>query len=355
MKPVILLIAAALLISACSGESKKETIKVEDFFTSYLTLICDTAASYTGGLVSVSGKATCPSAILDIPIPYTYFHESELTIFKQKKNLLMRAELDGVMEIEKEQAQKCFDVIKEMAPYNPLDIRLLDIAECAMAFKGSRVVNDHCAQDEECDNGWCNLSSACPGRCVLYKTKGQACNSSLDRCEPGYVCRNSGCSRVSQGNAGDPCSNDKDCISYLYCRKLSQDDSTGTCFRRKGLKEKCTLDGECLTGMKCLDDVCSGGNIPDKAGADCSESKLCNYFSKLECSEALTCRAFSKKPDEPCTLQCEGALYCDRATKVCKRARFEDDPCTNYFECTSLYCASEGVCKYPECQVNIEK
>ncbi len=354
------LCGALLLLTACddAGDGKK-TMPVDEFFETYLKTLCDSSSKYSDGIITASNKASCAQAIMESLFAYDFFHAGRPTVFKQKVYLLRKAETKKWLSIDAEQAQKCFSTVGQMQPYNPLNIQLFDIAECAIAFEGEKIINDQCYQDEECDDGWCNLSGgACPGRCVLYRQQGEPCNENLDRCEPGYTCLSSGCSRLSSGAKGEPCMADEHCASYLYCRKGSETDATGICFEKKGVGKSCEEPRECLTGLTCIEETCQGPEIPDAVGADCSASLLCNYFSRLECGKTgentFACRYFPANEGDPCTFQCGSQLYCSPQTYSCTYFSKLEEPCGKYYQCSSLYCGDAGFCDMPECEQTIE-
>ncbi|HNT28319.1 MAG TPA: Dickkopf N-terminal cysteine-rich domain-containing protein [bacterium] len=348
------MLVLALMLGACEGtKSEKAKMPVDEFFQTYLQTICGSAAEYSGGIITSANKDSCVDSIKESLLVWDFFHTGRKTVFKQKIYLLRLAEKREWLSVDADQAQKCFDIISQMHPYNPLEIRLFDIPDCALAFKGLKIINDQCFQDEECDNGWCNLAAgACPGWCVLYRRQGEPCNENLDRCEPGYTCLSSGCSRLSTGAKGEPCMSDDHCASYLYCKKTEGDD-IGICFEKKGIGKTCAEDNECIVGLTCIDEQCQGPEIPNSLGADCSASKVCNYFSRLECGvngETYACRAFPAEEYAACTLQCDKKFYCDPFDHKCSYFKGEGEPCGQYYQCSTLYCAKGGVCEMPECE-----
>jgi len=339
---------------ACDDSSATSTMTVDQFFDTYLTTLCNSAAQYTNGIINASNKGSCKTAIMDSLFHWPFFHAGRNTVFKQKVYLLRQAETKGWLSVDAHQAQVCFDTVSRMQPYNPLDIHLFDIADCALVFKGKKIINDSCTQDEECEGGWCNLSGgACPGRCVLYRRDGEPCNENLDRCEPGYACLSSGCSKLSRGTKGDPCTSDDHCLNYLYCRK-NEGDITGICFEKKGVGKSCVEAKECLTGLDCIDSFCQGPEIPSTVGADCSKVKMCNYFSRLECAQEggvfTTCRTFPSSEGAPCTFQCVDQFYCNQQSGTCTYFSRLNEPCAAYYQCSSLYCSKGGLCLMPECE-----
>lgn len=348
-----------IFMLSCGGTETKATMPVITFFDTYLKSLCDSASTYESGIITAVNKDSCPDAIKGTLIPWTFFHANEKVIFKSKERLLQVAEANKWMTIDEAQAKTCFDIVTKLQPYNPLDISLFDISECALAFKGKKIINDECYQNEECENGWCNQEgNSCPGRCVQYKKKGQSCDQNMDKCETGYVCRDSGCSQLSAGIAGDPCSNDDHCSAYLYCRKL-EGNASGNCFKKKPVGSSCEDAKECITGLECSagttgEKICQGKKLPEKNGEDCSGTLQCNPFAEMECYNNK-CQPYQSMSGVACAVQCKGAFFCDPATKKCQLFRNLNEPCLSYYECSSLYCNTKlGVCEMPQCVVVVK-
>ncbi len=348
----------AFFFLACEAANNTDkTISVDDFFKTYLEALCESSSKYNNGIINASNKSSCSQAIMESLFAYDFFHVGRRTVFKQKVYLLRKAETRQWLSISAEQAEKCFLIVKQMQPYNPLDIKLFDIPDCALAFRGKKIINDLCFQDEECDRGWCNLQGTdCPGRCVLYRQQREPCNENLDRCEPGYTCLSSACSRLSSGVKGEPCMADEHCSSYLYCKK-NDADASGICFEKKGIGKTCEANNECLLGLTCTELTCQGPEIPDTVGADCSVSKTCNPFSRLECGkegETYSCRTFPAGEGDSCSFQCGSQLYCSPQTGTCTLFSKPEEACGQYYQCSSLYCNDSGFCAMPECEQTIQ-
>ena len=58
--------------------------------------------------------------------------------------------------------------------------------ECQTILEGSVAAGAGCHIDDECSNGWCDDSAACPGVCVAFVAAGGACDGSSARCGHGY-------------------------------------------------------------------------------------------------------------------------------------------------------------------------
>jgi len=363
MKRSVLLCLFLLLffIISCEDEKKEEPYvpSMTNFFTQYLNSVCDSATKCKSGFVTQSTALFCPDVMLYNPFPFEGFHKGEKAVFRHKYEMMISAETLGWVFVDMEQAKSCFEIITRMEPCNPFDVQLLDITECAKVFSGSKFIKQECFQDEECDNGWCNLRGGrCPGNCVEYKQPDQSCNSTLDRCYPGYVCRSSGCSKASDGNPGDPCASDDDCGSFLFCRKTGT-DALGNCFKRKSEGEPCLEPKECVVGLSCVNNQCTRSRISDQVGAPCGAQEEkdedgkpiileCNAFAKLECGPQRTCQKIATDSNMPCGTKCDKGLYCEPNSGTCQWQKTAGLPCSNNENCLSFYCFN-GVCAVPQC------
>ncbi len=350
LKHFLFLLFFALIVSSCSGnDSKKDQYYTAQFFDSYLQTLCQSSTQCQGGLINQSNVSDCPELFRSINIPWEFFHKGEKIIFRQKVALLEDAEQRGLLSISKEKAEKCLEVVKESHPCNPLAVNLMDISECSNLFEGKKTVGDECYQNEECADGWCKMGKTqCPGHCVLYVHKNEDCNESKDKCEPGYVCRTSGCAKLTQGVVGDPCSSDEQCSNFLYCNKKSEDDAAGICYKKKGVGQHCDKNNECLIGLSCIKNQCSGSAITNTSGEVCGQTsgKICNYFSKLDCING-TCQSFPQT-NENCSLFCETGTFCNQQTKRCEAYQGIGHKCSSNLDCDSQFCLN-GVCALPEC------
>ena len=368
MKKIFLVLIFALLLASCGGDDggpEKGTIAMSDFFDRYLTTLCDAALKCPSGFVNAENHYYCPNAILNYTKPFEGFHKGESVIFKHKYEMLINAEQQKWVSANLEQADICLDIIANLEACNPLDVQLLDIPECAAVFQGKMQLRDECYQDEECKNGWCNMNGGiCPGTCVDYKLENQSCNSSLDRCIPGYECRTSGCSKSSSGDVNEPCVNNSDCKTFLFCY-VKEGDSFGTCLKRKGEGQACSVVDECVVGLSCVNNLCSRSRISDQVGTKCGPSKdengedivlECNSFSKLECGAGSVCQKMPASAGLPCSEACDAdaGLYCDSASHSCQRAK-KTGGCEKHEQCTSFYCAPADenselyICQEPQC------
>ncbi|MBR6422052.1 hypothetical protein IKS86_05020 [bacterium] len=373
MKKLLFLLAVALIFSSCGGDSKSNEgggMSTSDFFERYLDTLCNAATKCNSGFVNAENLSFCPKTILNSAKPFEGFHKGESVIFKHKYDMLKNAEEMGWLSLNTEQAESCFAVIAQMEPCNPLDVQLLDIPECANVFKGTKQVREACNQDEECKNGWCNMRGGiCPGSCVDYKQPDQSCNSSLDKCVIGYECRSSGCSKSSSGVVNDPCVDNSDCTTFLFCY-VKEGDSFGVCLKRKGEGLACSTADECVVGLSCVNNLCTRSRVSDTVGAPCgvqdekdedgNEIVLeCNRFSKLECSLANVCQKMPTSSNLQCAEFCDTdlGLVCDSYSHTCQWPKSAVSPCTSNEQCASLYCAAVPgtedqeimICQEPQC------
>ena len=379
MKKLLFILSLVLVLSSCGGgDSKPEggEINTLNFFDTYLNTLCNAASKCVSGFVNESNLSFCPRAIFNYSKPFEAFHKGESVIFKHKYEMLKNAEEMGWVSLDMAQAEKCFSVVSQMEPCNPLDVQLFDIPECASVFKGVKMLREDCSQDEECKNGWCNMrGSACPGSCVEYKQPDQNCNSSLDKCVIGYECRSSGCSKSSTGAPNDPCVSNSDCTTFLFCY-VKEGDSFGVCLKRKGEGLACTDTNECVIGLSCVENICTRSRISDTVGAPCGVQDEkdedgndivleCNRFSKLECGPTNVCQKMPTASNLQCSESCDTdlGLYCDSSSHTCQWPKNAGTPCESNEQCASVYCAAvsgtEGeevkVCQDPQCLPTYEE
>ncbi|HNW82320.1 MAG TPA: Dickkopf N-terminal cysteine-rich domain-containing protein [bacterium] len=363
MKKLLILASTVLLLSiliSCGEKDKDKDYEYNmmNFFDQYLSTLCEASTRCTSGFVNTSNVSYCPDIIMNNPSTFEGFHKKENVLFRHKYEMMISGERMGWIKVDMDKAEKCYTVISKLDPCNPLDVQLLDISECANVFNGTKFLKQECYQDEECDNGWCDLKGdRCPGNCVFYKEPGQECNASLDRCSPGYLCRSSGCSEASNGVPGDPCVSDDDCSSFLFCR-ITGTDSIGNCYKRQGEGQACIEEKECVVGLECINNLCTRSRISDQVGAPCGpqasvgdEEEVvlsCNVFSKLECGVTNTCQKLSSQQNTPCTSMCDKTLYCDNNFHVCLYQGDIGKPCTQDSQCVTMYCYN-NVCATPEC------
>ena len=353
----LLLISAAALFLSCQKEEEEEHYDVSRFFSEYLKIICDNAASCEAGFVTAENRINCPDIIMYHPFPFPAFKREEKVIFKQKFEMLRSDEEVGWIEVNNKKVKECFDALEEVAQCDPMETSLFEIVACVNVFEGTKSIRQDCGQDEECFYGWCDKRGGrCPGSCVEYKEPGQSCNVTLDRCVPGYTCRTNGCSESSIGVAGDPCLSDIDCSPSLYCRKSSESDATGRCFWRKSHGEPCIDVNECMIGLDCINNLCSKERISDVSGGKCGKIEdddgnevmySCNVYNKLECGPQNTCQAFPQQ-GQPCASICDKGMYCDEGSGTCQFQRAVGRSCTSNTQCMTFYCHNE-VCGIPEC------
>jgi len=364
----ILVIALALIFFSC-GEDKEDDryqYNMINFFNTYLQTLCKSAATCNSGFVNATNVAFCPDIILNYTEPFSGFHKKENVIFRQKFELMKSGETMGFVLVDMDQAEICLKLIEDStALCNPFDVQLLDIPECAKIFSGTKYIKQDCYQDEECFNGWCDTSGdRCPGSCVEYKQADQDCNSSLDKCIPGYTCRTSGCSKSSDGKAGEPCTSDDGCSSFLFC-KIDDGDAIGNCFKKVGEGAVCLEENECVEGLACVNNQCTSSRVGNEVGSKCGTEEpateedepieyTCNIFSKLECGPQNSCQKLSNQPNYPCTTMCDKSLYCDLNLGVCQYQGDIGRPCSVNEQCTSMYCLN-GVCVIPECLESVEE
>ena len=370
MKKFVVALVSVLIFLSCGGESKSTGggMNMANFFDTYLNTLCNAASKCSSGFVNSANIYFCPRVILNSVEPFEAFHKGEQAVFKHKYDMLKHAEEMGWVTVDMAQAEQCFLIISQMEPCNPLDVQLLDIPECANVFKGTKQMRQECNQDEECKNGWCNMrGNLCPGTCVEYKQPEQSCNSSMDKCIVGYECRSSGCLKTSTGVVNDPCVSNDDCTTFLFCY-IKEGDSFGTCLRRKGEGQACSVVDECVVGLSCVNNMCTRSRVSDNIGAPCGVQEEkdengnnivleCNRFSKLECGPSNVCQKVPSNSNLQCVNMCDtdNGLYCDPDSHTCQWQKSAGTQCVRDEQCASLFCAKAAddasvyVCKEAQC------
>jgi hypothetical protein len=189
--------------------------------------------------------------------------------------------------------------------------------ECLSILEGTVAAGAACYIDDECGNGWCDDSAACPGVCVAFVAAGGACDDMTAHCAPGYECsaETSRCTAIvpeTVAQNGQPCDVEMGpfCGYGLYC------GSAGTCQQTVAAGGSCaTAPGSCAPGTYCLpsDRVCHQPVLATAAGAECGEEILtfCDPLADLAC-DSMTGRCVALPgAGQPCVgYQCAIGNYC---------------------------------------------
>ncbi len=174
-----------------------------------------------------------------------------------------------------------------------------------------------CGSNQDCQDGWCDTASGCPGVCKRYVPAGAACDGSVP-CQPGSTCSLNVC-RVNAAL-------NESCAWGLRCAP----EANAVCVNDKCVARKtsgpCQWARECAPGYACVD-------VDVGAGAD----------SPRECRRA-------KGLNEPCVPdanECGGLMYCDAATSRCQPWRESGQSCSvSLDESRETYLCLESRCDF---------
>ncbi len=171
------------------------------------------------------------------------------------------------------------------------------LARCE-ALKPQAMEGGACGNNLDCQDGWCDTSSGCPGVCKKYAPAGGSCDGNV-LCQPGSTCSLGVC-RTYVG-LNESCSWGKRCTPESDTACVDN-----LCVARK-TSGTCKSADECATGYTCV------RLSPGEGGGD----------SKRECRPA-------RGLDEPCqpgVSECGGLLYCDAKTSRCQLWRESGQSC----------------------------
>ena len=123
-------------------------------------------------------------------------------------------------------------------------------APAACTIKGSLANGKACGSADQCQSGYCGVSTGICGTCAAVGAAGAKCTSS-DGCEAGLACTSKGVC-ATPAAAGGSCTDGRDCAAGLAC-------SSGTC------AQPVAAGG-----------TCAGGDCDHLAAAFCNpQTKVC--------------------------------------------------------------------------------
>mgnify|MGYP001073356550 CR=1 FL=1 len=102
---VLILFSGMMFLAVSCGDDAGEQPyqpNMSNFFSNYLSVICDSAASCKSGLVSSETRLNCPDIILHYPFPFPALKRGENIIFMQKFEMLDSAEKAGWVKVDME-------------------------------------------------------------------------------------------------------------------------------------------------------------------------------------------------------------------------------------------------------------
>jgi hypothetical protein len=222
--------------------------------------------------------------------------------------------------------------------------------ECVSMMDGRVAAGGTCRIDEECRDGWCNDSDACPGRCAAYIPAGSACTAAGAVCAPGNDCVEGTCraatpeARVGADAACDE-SEGPYCRSGLFC------NSSGVCAAYLGEGAVCEGDPEgCRPGTICAEasTTCVRVTMVSTAGGACSQTAVCDPLASLVCDPSTHVCIALPPAGQPCFMLggaygiCGVGAYCDAGT--CRTKKADGSACAANGECGSGDCTG-GTCR----------
>ncbi len=229
-------------------------------------------------------------------------------------------------------------------------------AGCQDMFEGTVSVGGACVWSEECDGGYCEASSACPGTCRAFVAEGGDCSDA--RCDVGLECVSGRCERLSR--EGEACGGDRgvSCAGGLTCEG-STPTTEGTCRapRRPDLGESCGAGAFCREGLSCTymagGTVCVGPSERDGACAlgfpdPCPSGQTCRYSG-----DSGTC-VTPPGVGDACGRgnRCRNGLWCDApsedASGTCRERGRLGASCSSDSGCYSGACTASA-CAVPRC------
>jgi hypothetical protein len=170
---------------------------------------------------------------------------------------------------------------------------------------------------DECADGWCDSSLACPGACAPFAALGEVCVEGA--CGPGLSCDGATgrcVTRIPPGDVGEPCGTDSParCLPDLVCNGTA-------CVARLEVGEPCIRDSQCVAGSYC--------------GPYTDTQRVC---------------APRAREGERCDHQwCVFGAVCDESTRVCVHEPIPGERCLTSDPpaelCVGGYCDEGGICR----------
>lgn len=229
----------------------------------------------------------------------------------------------------------------------------LPFSGCSTLLTGLVPRDGACFDSNECDaTSWCDLSTACPGRCVARVAVGQLATPETGCVENAYVFNGVCTALVPMGQSCAPPAGSTVTRACLAGQCINNVCGPRALDLTEGATCAPNTSPECARGLQCSANRC----IPlvDLNGA-CDSARRCK--GDLYCSPANVCvrpgpAGAACSPD----LQCAAGLYCNRpagsTSGTCAPFKQVDAPCTAQFECdpNTMYCTAttaqpNGVCR----------
>jgi hypothetical protein len=199
---------------------------------------------------------------------------------------------------------------------------------------------------------WETLPDSCTRFLLPRVALGGDCYDGFTECLEG-VCRGSSCPRTCQPRAllDDPCTNDGECRSPLYCKISPFMPTVGLCAAYGTNGSACESEKQCLDGLHCLNQTCRVLPMPGSPCVDglCAETGFCDGVA-----DAGVCVARKLEGASCSEGECLGSLVCDPVRSQCVRIQLSSgELCTLVQKCPAdEVClgatdTSGGVCNAP--------
>jgi hypothetical protein len=208
------------------------------------------------------------------------------------------------------------------------------VEACDAVFQGTVRPGGGCRSAQECEVGWCDRSTTCPGECRPFASSGDAVVSS-EACGPlgveyasdgGIVCH-------ARQPVGTACGSSAECEEALCIN--------GTCVRLGAKNEACP----CAFGFRCLNDTCQPWA---RLGEACANEF---FVPGPACQLGLACQNGVCGPllteGQSCENnpnRCAPHLTCKGRPATCVPLADAGVPCTS-----SFFCARDLVCVAGSC------
>jgi len=210
-------------------------------------------------------------------------------------------------------------------------------ADCRYGWicKDSKCVAEECQKDSDCPSGYaCDPASK---YCYYVRKEGDACITD-DVCGEGMKCVSGFCKviPVAPKKAGEPCSDDSDCMAGLYCH--TKDD---ICFAPAKEGSACRYQEDCAAGLSChpTSKKCFNVCADD---ADCGKNK---DGKQLFCSRTLNICFLPAKMCEK-DADCPSGQFCHSTGKFCFTPGGINYTCFTADDCELDLACVDGKCKY---------
>lgn len=258
------------LLSACSCSSKSSPeISPEQFAAQFNSALC----GFIQRCSPVSEYAACDPSVL-----------------VATAGVFSRTVSAGRVVFNAGQAQGCLEAIGGLgcpAYADAFDVSALNPPACRAALRGNIATGASCYGTNECVDGFCDLSSECPGTCVAYAESGDACSDGP--CDPSMSCIKGKC--AARLASGTPCTSNGDCQTEFFCSGKSH---KCTNYGLGSVGSTCATIDDCAQGSYCLYQSGIGTCTAQvQAGANCGEDVDHVAVVDSECAQGLICARYS--------------------------------------------------------------